>query len=87
MCSPMQEDKAASRLLGVLSACRPLVHPRQHVAEDPYAELLIDRKCLTYMWCHAGSGYISSGQQSDHLLMVAAFNAWEEAKAQVSPVP
>ena len=31
----------------------------------------------------AGSGFISSGQQSDHLLMVAAYNAWEDAKAQV----
>ncbi|CAK0787622.1 hypothetical protein CVIRNUC_010844 [Coccomyxa viridis] len=30
----------------------------------------------------AGSGFISSGQQSDHLLMVAAYNAWEDAKVQ-----
>ena len=36
---------------------------------------------------HAGSGFISSGQQSDHLLMVAAYNAWEDAKVQVGISP
>ena len=41
------------------------------------------------VWCHAhaGSGFISSGQQSDHLLMVAAYNAWEDAKVQVRIAP
>ena len=43
--------------------------------------------CLSLAAC-AGSGFISSGQQSDHLLLVAAYNAWEDAKAQVRlPLP
>lgn len=31
----------------------------------------------------AASGNVASGQQSDHLLMVVAFDGWEAAKAQV----
>ena len=43
--------------------------------------------CLS-LAARAGSGFISSGQQSDHLLLVAAYNAWEDAKAQVQlPFP
>ena len=34
----------------------------------------------------AGSGTIASGQQSDHLLMVAAFNGWQAAKVKVHSV-
>ena len=32
----------------------------------------------------AGSGNIAAGQQSDHLLMAAAYNGWAAAKAKVS---
>ena len=32
----------------------------------------------------AGSGNIASGQQSDHLLMAAAYNGWLAAKHKVS---
>ena len=31
----------------------------------------------------AGSGNIASGQQSDHLLMAAAYDAWATAKHKV----
>ena len=31
----------------------------------------------------SGSGNVASGQQSDHLLMVAAFNGWQAARGQV----
>lgn len=31
----------------------------------------------------AGSGNIASGQQSDHLLMAAAYNGWQAAKQKV----
>ena len=35
----------------------------------------------------AGSGNVASGQQSDHLLMVAAFDGWTAATAQVRAEP
>ena len=35
----------------------------------------------------AGSGNIASGQQSDHLLMAAAYNGWLAAKLKVCPLP
>jgi HrpA-like RNA helicase len=40
------------------------------------------RKTMVALRC-AGSGNVASGQQSDHLLMVAAFNGWQDALAQV----
>lgn len=35
----------------------------------------------------AGSGNIASGQQSDHLLMAAAYNGWLAAKLKVCSLP
>lgn len=35
----------------------------------------------------SGSGNVASGQQSDHLLMVAAFDGWQAAKGQVLSEP
>ena len=42
---------------------------------------------LNLLCCIAGSGNVASGQQSDHLLMVAAFDGWTAATAQVRAEP
>lgn len=41
-------------------------------------EVLYTADCVS-----AGSGNIASGQQSDHLLMAAAYNGWLAAKQKV----
>ena len=67
--------------------------PAAILPEVPHAGLASSRwparvhsRELVARACAAGGGTIAAGQQSDHLIMVAAYNAWADALAKVCTV-
>jgi len=75
---------AKLKLQGTHSCCLETVQTPMPAFGSDAAESFEGQTGLIHS---AGSGNIASGQQSDHLLMAAAYNGWLAAKLKVCSLP